>query len=258
MRPAPIVALLTDFGHRDPYVGVMKARVLSFARSAQLVDISHEVPPQDLVRASFQLEQSVPYFPSGTVYLCVVDPGVGTSRRPLVVETERCTFVCPDNGILSRCLPLCGELKQIVELPTPDSASATFHGRDIFAPAAGQLAAGKPPAELGTTVADLLSLDFMAAVSTPASLEVSVLCVDHFGNIIFDLARDPGWASLELGTLYSVGDRKVPFARTYGEVGSGEPLLLWNSEDYLELATSGGNAQREWGLTPGQRVRFTT
>ncbi len=251
-----LVALLTDFGHHDPYVGVMKARILESCPAARLVDLTHLIPPQDVRRASFHLEQSVPYFPRHTVFLAVVDPGVGSSRRALVVETEVATFVIPDNGILTRCLPLCGEPVRIVELPQPASASHTFHGRDIFAPAAGRLAAGTPALELGSPVDGLVELDFPPARSDADSLEVSVLSIDHFGNVVLDLPNRSGWEALEEGARIVFRDQTLPFARTYSEVSPGESLLLWNSENYLELACRQGRADQTWSLSQGERLHF--
>lgn len=249
-----MVALLTDFGHHDPYVGVMKARILAACPQARLVDLTHQIPPQDIRRASFHLEQSVPYFPKNTIFLAVVDPGVGSSRRALVVETESASFVIPDNGILTRVLPLCGDIQRIVELPQPESASSTFHGRDIFAPAAGRLAAGEPATNLGEPTQGLVELDFPPAKRDHLSLEVSVLSIDHFGNVVLDLPRKNGWDGLSAQVRFR--GETLPFVKTYSEVALGQSLLIWNSENYLELARRNGRADTEWSLTQGERLRF--
>lgn len=144
----PIITLLTDFGAKDPYVGVMKGVILGICPECQLVDLTHQVDPQNVAGGALQLERAVPYFPPGTIHLAVVDPGVGSSRRAIAVATDRAFFVAPDNGLLARALKD-HKITAIAELPLPEGASHTFHGRDLFAPAAACLAAGSAIGSLG-------------------------------------------------------------------------------------------------------------
>lgn len=252
----PVITLLTDFGHQDPYVGVMKGQILRLCPSARLVDLTHEVPAQDVRTASFHLEQSVPYFPPGTVHLAVVDPGVGTERRMIAVRTESAMFVAPDNGLLTRALRLVGPPLEVVELPVPEQSSSTFHGRDVMAPAAARLASGQRPGDLGPSGSKPVELEFPAACLTPGRVRASVLVVDHFGNVSFDLPRSVGAAFFHPGSRWRLQGRELVMARTYAEVSHGASLLLWSSHGLLELACRQASAHLEFGLAPGQTVEL--
>ncbi len=252
--PVPVVTLLTDFGHRDPYVGIMKGQILRFCPEAQLVDLTHEIPAQDIRSASFHLEQSVNSFPQGTIHLVVVDPGVGSARAMVAVKTATATFVAPDNGLLTRVLANFEAAETIVELPVPSDASSTFHGRDVMAPVAGRLARGDDLDNLGCGKQTLVSLEFPEAKMKPDSVEASVLAIDHFGNVTLDLARDVGAEVLIPGTAWKLGEAVIPMVRAYAEVELGAPLLLWGSPNLLELALRQGSAAERFRLSPGQRV----
>ncbi len=188
----PIVTLLTDFGLEDEYVGVMKGVILSIAPQVRLVDLTHSVPPQDVRRAALILMNAAPYFPPDTVHLAVVDPGVGTERRPIAVRTGRGTFVGPDNGLFSFVLAEM-ETWTAVELREPayrlPLVSTTFHGRDIFAPAAAHLASGVPVEALGPVVNNLATLPLPRLEIGESSLEGEILYADRFGNLVTSIGR---------------------------------------------------------------------
>lgn len=252
----PVITLLTDFGLQDSYVASMKGQILKICPHAQLVDISHEIAPHDIRAAGFQLEQVAPYFPDGTVHLAVVDPGVGTSRSMLAVRTPKAVFVAPDNGLLSRVLRLLGPPTELVELPVPEGSSATFHGRDVMAPAAAKLAAGAPVSSLGSPREHWMRLDDPAAEIGADKVTLSVLDIDRFGNVTFNLSRLEAVNLFTMGSSWSLQDQEVPMRSTYGEVEPGQPLLLWGSHDLLELACREGRGDSRWGLQTGQRVEL--
>ena len=219
-----------------------------------MVDLTHQVLPQSIAEGSYYLQQSVAQFPQGTVFLAVVDPGVGSSRKAIAATAGGYFFVAPDNGLLSEVISQLGGLEQAVELELPADASNTFHGRDVFAPAAGKLAAGTALSDLGRTVTDLMASTGRTTIFRERQLEVTVLTVDHFGNVIFDFPARRGWEQLQSGNKFLIRGKRITFSPTYSRVLLGESLLLWNSSQYLELAVRNGNAAKEWGLKVGDRV----
>lgn len=249
----PVLALLSDFGHLDPYVGIMKGEILKLCPRANLVDLSHQVSPQCVKQGAFLLQQALASFPAGTIFLCVVDPGVGSSRDAVAVKAGDFFFVAPDNGLLSRALRHLGDQETVV-LETPEKASRTFHGRDIFAPAAGRLAAGIPLEKLGKGRSELVIGSDLAALEGP-SWDLEILHIDHFGNVIFDCPRSRAPRDLKLGERFTYASRSLPFAGTYSDVSSQESLFLWNSADHLELAVREGSAARAWDLKIGESCR---
>ena len=251
----PIVTLTTDFGNADGYVGQMKAVLLSICPDLRVVDLSHDVPAQAIGAGAFLLETASAPFPAGTIHIAVVDPGVGTSRRRLVVRTAQHTFVLPDNGLVSRVLdhaPGFHAWALDAAHYRRDAVSATFEGRDIFAPAAAWLARGVAPERFGPEVHDPVRLPASPIPSSGESV-VPVLWVDRFGNVVLDVARTalpPGAVPrvrLSGGTL----DRLV---RTYEEAAPAQPVLLFGSTGYLEIAVPGGRADAALNLALGDRV----
>jgi S-adenosyl-L-methionine hydrolase (adenosine-forming) len=217
------------------YVGVMKAVILSVNPAAQLVDLTHEVPPQDVRAGAFLLAQAMAWCPRGTVHLAVVDPGVGTARRAIAVESAGQFFVGPDNGLLSLAAK---KISRAVILNIPRTASATFHGRDVFAPAAARLSLGEKLESLGRPAGRLLQLP---------KARGEIVWIDHFGNLITDLKTLKG--ELRAGDF-----RTRKLHRTYGEVGSGEPLALLGSHGFVEIAVRNGSAEKLLGISRGARV----
>ncbi|HWO12599.1 MAG TPA: SAM-dependent chlorinase/fluorinase [Polyangiaceae bacterium] len=250
-----IITLLTDFGLSDPFVGIMKGVILSRFRAASVVDLCHGIPPQSVADGAFWLERSYRWFPPGTVHVAVVDPGVGSERRILAARRDGHIFLAPDNGLLAASLTGVGaELRALdpgrLGLPAP---SATFHGRDVFAPFAAELASG------GLAFADVGA----PAIAEPCvlaapRLEAGALCgavvtVDRFGNLITNLDRTSLEATGARRVL--VGGREVPLRRTYADVAHGELLAVINAFEVLELAIRDGSAERQLGLGRGTPVR---
>jgi S-adenosylmethionine hydrolase len=233
------IALLTDFGLTDPYVGVMKGVIATIAPGVPTVDVTHGVPPQDVRVGALFLDAAWPHFPAGTVFLCVVDPGVGTARRPVVARAGERWFVGPDNGLFT-LLPD-PEVRAIVAAaPLP---SRTFHGRDLFAPVAARLALTQ--AFDGPLVGDPVRL----AIPAPRGDRGEVLYVDHYGNCVTNLpGRDDG--------LVRVGERRLRVVRAYGEAALGEAVALTGSTDRLELAVRDGDAANELQIAPGEEVSW--
>jgi S-adenosylmethionine hydrolase len=275
-EPTRRIALLTDFGSVDTYVGVMKGVISGIAPHAEILDVNHGVPPGDIRRAAFQLWQAVPYFPQGTIFVVVVDPGVGTARRPLAVEWETHTVIAPDNGVLTYLMAAAAP-SQAVSLDNPDfhldAVSTTFHGRDVFSPAAAHLGCGVAIERLGSKSADLVRFPLPTlSGSGRDSLRGEILHLDHFGNAVTSLGRlqrredkiefSP-WlptateASLprELWLMHESG-LGLPLLSTFGDIDPGRPLAYIGSESLVEIAVNRGHAGEQLGLSPGQSVQL--
>ena len=258
----PIVALLSDFGSRDHYAGTMKGVILGICPDAALVDISHDIPPHDLERAAIELAAAVPYFPAGSVFLVVVDPGVGSSRRGVAVDTGDHRFVAPDNGVLSRVFERTPP-ERVVELTerryARPTVSRTFEGRDRFAPAAAWLAKGIQLSVLGRPVHDFVSLDLPIATTTVGAIEGAVVCVDRFGNLRTNIQRDAVERLATTGTIdILVGGHMVGrLVETYAEIGADEVCALFGSTDHLEIAANAVSAAERLGLNTDATVRVT-
>jgi len=260
----PVVALLTDFGTRDHYAGTMKGVVLGICPDATLVDISHDVPPHDVLTASLELAASYKYFPAGTVFLVVVDPGVGSSRRPLAAEVGDYRFVAPDNGVLSAVFKDAPP-KRVVELTerrfARPTVSRTFEGRDRFAPAAGWLAKGTELKAMGRSVADFVRLTIADPSVSETTVRGEVLRVDRFGNLITNIDRRsferlgrPGEAAFEIRAGAHLVGRLVS---TYSEIAPGEVCSLFGSTDHLEVAANSASAAETLALGRGATVTVT-
>jgi len=257
-----IVTLTTDFGTADTFVGVMKGVILSLAPDAVLVDLTHEIPPQDAMAGALALESAVEYYPRGTLHVAVVDPGVGTDRLPIAISTERATFVGPDNGIFTLALRKT-PLRQAVRLSNSTyfrhPVSATFHGRDIFASVAGHLAAGVPFRSLGDPIDRVVELALPEPKWKGEELELRVLWIDRFGNLVTNLDR-PTFDRTGLPesvTLHAGGLTVHGICRTFGDVGRGEPVAYFGSGGRLEVAVREGSAQEASGARRGDCVVLT-
>jgi S-adenosylmethionine hydrolase len=257
--PRPIIALLSDFGTRDHYVGTMKAVVLALCPEASLVDISHEIPPHDVLAGALELGAAYEFFPPGTVFLVVVDPEVGAKRRPIAAAVQDYTFVAPDNGVLT-CVFRASPPTLIVELTEQKYArptiSRTFEGRDRFAPAAAWIAQGVPLASLGPALTNPRLLDIPTAVRREDGIAGEVLRVDHFGNLITNVGRKTFDDLLSGGrVVVRVGSDDITrVVNTYAEVAPGELCALFGSTDHLEIAVNAGSAAERLGLGRGARV----
>ncbi len=247
----PIITLTTDFGLADPYVGAIKGVILRIVPSATLIDLTHQIAPQNVRHAAYLLGRVVPYYPHGTVHLVVVDPGVGSLRRPLAVATEEAYFVGPDNGVLSYAL--CNPSAQAFALDRPEywlpEPSNTFHARDIFAPVAAHLAQGVSIAELGSPVSESVCLPLPEPHRiSDTHLQGEVVYVDVFGNLITNLPGD--WLSGREWAIRTGDATIIGIQRAYADVAEGAPLALVSSAGTLEIAVRDGSAARHFGLGP--------
>jgi S-adenosyl-L-methionine hydrolase (adenosine-forming) len=252
------ITLLTDFGTSDVYVGIMKGAIAKIAPNARIIDLTHDIPPQNLSCTRFSLMSAYPYFPAGTIHVVVVDPGVGSQRRAIAVELSDGIVVAPDNGVVGGVLSQPNQtVKQAVSLTNPDywrvaRPSSTFHGRDIFAPVAAYLANGVPLPALGEAIApeSLVQLPVPQWQRTGLQLVGSIQAIDHFGNAITTIpatAVNGRWQ-------VQVGDRYLPGHQTYAEVRPGDAIGLIGSHGFVEVAVNRGNAQALLNLAEGDRV----
>jgi len=258
----PIITLLSDFGLRDPYVAEMKAVILSLCPQACLVDISHEVEKFNVRMGAFVLASSASYFPKGTVHVAVVDPGVGTKRRAILVEAGQAFFVGPDNGLLLLAAER-QEIRHVYNITNRrfmlSHVSRTFHGRDIFAPAAAHLASGCKPSDFDSEIHDYLVPKFVKPRLTRKALLGEVLHIDDFGNIVTNISRaEFEKTGIQEGEMlrFRLRDKviKLRFCSTYGEVPIGNSLALIGSHDFLEISTNQGNASKKFGARVGDTV----
>ncbi len=258
MRPA-IITLTTDFGTTDHYVGEMKGVILSMAPRAAIVDITHEIPAHDVMEAGWVLRHACGAFPRGSVHVAVVDPGVGTSRRPIIAKAAGRWFVGPDNGIFAWVFAE-HPPSEIRLLTSARRISATFHGRDLFAPAAARLASGKAAASLGPKIKRWLRLE----IPRPEKLRrgrmrATVIHVDRFGNVILNLTREEiaamgGLARGARMTLLAGRRRVSHHVRTYAQIPAGGVATLINSAGHLELAANCARADRKLGVARGKTI----
>lgn len=265
-----IITLLTDFGMHDPYVGVMKGVILGINPDVRLVDLTHEIAPQDIRGGAWALASAAPYFPHDTVHLVVVDPGVGSARRAIAAHLGKLYFVGPDNGLVSFIWHYLSDAERagavFIELTNPryrlPDTSMTFHGRDIFAPAAAQLSAGLPIEELGPVIGaepgsanGIILIDMPRVERQGTALVGTIIAIDHFGNAISTIS------AADLRTLggtpsVQIGQTRIPtISRTYAAVPDGQPLALTGSSGYLEVAVRNGDAARRLGISLGDSIR---
>jgi hypothetical protein len=251
------IALLTDFGLSDVYVGVMKGVIAQINPNLRVIDLNHQIPPQNIAAASYCLREAYPYFPLETVYVAVVDPGVGSHRRCIAVQFSRGYLVGPDNGIFS------GILQQdtvilAVELTKSQywraiAPSTTFHGRDIFAPVGAYLATKVPLLELGTQIdaQTLVSLPVASYDQTGEIIEGSIQYIDNFGNLITNI---PYQAVIARDWWVEVRDSKVVSQNSYSDVEPGKPVAVIGSHGWVEIAVNCGNAALQFQIGWGDRV----
>ena len=246
----PIVTLTTDFGTGDYYVGAMKGAILRIAPATHLIDISHQIPPQDVLAAAFVLRHAAGEFPPGTLHLAVVDPGVGTQRRPLALASDDQLWVGPDNGLFSFVLDRNDTrvhhiTRRDICSPRP---SGTFHGRDIFAPIAAHLSRGLNLAEVGPPISNPVRLPETAPNKSTEQIAGQIIHVDRFGNLVTNIAAadiEPWGTALRirLGAYVFAG-----LSPTYAAVDEGAPLTLLGSVGLLEISVNGGSAAQQLGL----------
>ncbi len=257
-----LVTLLTDFGTRDYFVGALKGALLSVSPHAQLVDLTHEIAAHDIAGGAFTLLAAYAAFPPGTIHVAVVDPGVGSARRPVVVATNDYFFVGPDNGLFSY---VCARAIDARVFHLTNEAyfrapvSSTFHGRDIFAPVAGALANGVRPEELGAQITDYERLAPLAPARAPdGTLTAAVIHIDRFGNCITNITRaDLPAQTMAHGIVIQVGAQQVRSVRRFfaeGDSGGCEVFAIWGSAGFLEIAATRAPAAQLLGVKRGQRI----
>lgn len=253
----PLITLLTDFGLQDEYVGVMKGVILSIQPNAQIVDICHDIPPQNVLAAASMIEAAYGYFPAGSIHVLVIDPGVGTQRRLIAVQAEGHTFLAPDNGLLTHIL----KKKPLEDIRLIDQrewylphVSNTFHGRDIFAPVAAHLANGRPFQLIGPAIdpsSCILLNGLRTRYSEDGTIHGTILYVDRFGNLVTNVTQE------DIDRLSASGDNLIirigghqieGLQRSYGFVPKESPLALIGSRGRLEIAICGGNAAQKLGV----------
>jgi len=277
MPPRPIITLLTDFGEKDTYVGAMKGVILSIAPDAQIVDISHEIAPQDIKQAAAILDGIYQYYPEHSVHVIVVDPGVGSERKPIALRGERGTCLAPDNGVLSYIhtkephSPVFALDRQEYWLPLP---SNTFHGRDIFSPVAAHLSVGVPIQELGTPIIRIVTFPLPSVLVTETTIKGEVVKIDNFGNALTNigqlqwLSKDAlrftpqvGWELLSPVTLDARQVRIIcgwhtltGIHQNYTQVAIGQLVAVVGSNKELEIAVNQGRASDALSIQPGHSV----
>jgi S-adenosylmethionine hydrolase len=257
-----IISLLTDYGLLDPFVGEMKAVILSICPDARIIDITHQVQKFDVRLGSFLLAGAAPYFPAGTVHVGVVDPGVGSSRRAIVVETARAVYVGPDNGLLVPAAQR-EEILHVYELTNRSlmrkEVSATFHGRDVFAPAAAHLASGKLPRDCGPEISDYMQPSYAQPRFEGKTITCEVFHIDGFGNIVTNVSNGIERLGLAFGDKVSLtfGKKRLRarFVRTYSDLKDKEFGILLGSHGFFEVACREASAADRLRVRIGSVVR---
>jgi S-adenosylmethionine hydrolase len=256
-----LITLLTDFGTRDGYPAIMKGVILGIAPAVKIVDITHEVAPQDVREAAFTLARTAPWFPPGSVHVAVVDPGVGSARRALAARLGEQLYVTPDNGLISLVYHQTvqsGTAVELVQLDRPQfwltQVSRSFHGRDVFAPVAAYLANGVPLNELGSPLTDPLLLPIAEPQQTSTGWQGEVIHIDHFGNLGCNL-RQRHLAGLTQPVLKIAG-HSAPLVRAYADAQPGQLVALLDSAGWLSLAVVNGSAAQALGAKPGDAVEL--
>ncbi|HID96156.1 MAG TPA: hypothetical protein EYP53_08920 [Candidatus Latescibacteria bacterium] len=258
-RMSRIITLTTDFGTRDGYAGAMKGVILRINPEVWVVDVTHEIEPHDIAGAAFVIAGAYRYFPEETVHLVVVDPGVGGERRPIIVRTEDYLFVGPDNGVFSLIYRR-EKRSRVIEISNPDlmlpEVSDTFHGRDIFAPAAAHMSKGVELSRFGKEITDYVQIPFDEPRIKGDRLEGQIIHIDRFGNLITNLSRDIFEAFVgERNFRIEVESKTLNrVCRSYSEVREGELLVIFGSLGLLELSVNCGNAAELLRLRGGERI----
>lgn len=256
----PIITLTTDFGQKDGFIGVMKGVIWGIVPEAQIADITHEIEPQNIRQGAYALWRAVPFFPEGSVHIAVIDPGVGTQRRPIGLRIGKQYYIVPDNGLITPFL-VDGESAQesieIVHLNNPDywlpEVSRTFHGRDIFAPTGAHLAKGVPLNGLGSPISDPVRLAFSKPEQTDRGWVAHITIIDVFGNLTTDLPAE--YLSPEKEYAFKIGDQTIQgLVPSYGHRAVDELIAVVDSENYIEISVVNGNAAKATGSHVGDIV----
>lgn len=254
-----VITLLTDFGLQDVYVGVMKGAIATINPSLRVIDLTHQILPQNILAGRFCLMNAYSYFPQGTVHLAIVDPGVGSQRQGIAIQFKEGYLVGPDNGLFSGILEFSPALAAVhlthSQYWRTSDPSSTFHGRDIFAPVAAHLASGVPLQDLGESInpAHLVRLSPPSFEKTPTTITGYIQYIDRFGNLITNI---PSAAIALSNWQLIIKDVVIPSKKTYSDVSPGEALALLGSHGWLEIAVRDGNAQTQLHLDWGEPIQL--
>jgi hypothetical protein len=262
MQPNPIITLTTDFGVKDPFVGIMKGIMLNINPSVNIVDITHNISPQNIMEAAITIGMSFEYFPHKTIHVVVVDPGVGSIRRPIIVLTDYYCFIGPDNGVFSQIYNVKHEILLVTHITSEHyfiKESSTFHGRDIFAPVAAWLSKGIDIIKFGDLITDYVSIPIPSpTVSERNIIEGEVIYIDRFGNAITNIKTqkiEDLYGNNPQGRLkVIVKGKEMPVKNHYSETEGKGLYSLINSFDCLELFVYRGSASSDFGITIGEKV----
>jgi S-adenosylmethionine hydrolase len=256
----PVITLTTDFGTTDHYVGTMKGVILRHCPQAQIIDITHEVPPFSIYTGAYAIEQAAPYFPEGAAHIVVVDPGVGTARKPLVVAARNQYFIAPDNGVLSLITGGGNDFKAF-EIARPDllhpDMSSTFHGRDLFAPTAAALAGKRfMPQDVGPELDGIIQIaEMWPKRIRPDWWHGKLLSIDRFGNVITNFKAADFLGIQRQSFRLEIGSYMITrYYNTFGEAPAGQPFVYAGSSSYLEVGMNQESAARELGASVGQSI----
>jgi len=255
-----IITLTTDFGLADPYVAEIKAVILGINSIVEIVDISHQIEKFNIRMGAYVLAAAAPYFPKGTIHVAVIDPGVGTKRKPILVETENGFFIGPDNGVLALAAKKQG-IKHVYEIANPKymlpKVSTTFHGRDIFAPAAAHLSKGILPSEFGPEIHRIIKPKFARISRKDSMLIGEIIHVDSFGNIVTNFtAKELESAGVKEDMKLKIGNivLRLRLCKAYAEVPVKKPLAIIGSHDFLEISVNQGNAAETFRAKVGDKI----
>jgi S-adenosylmethionine hydrolase len=256
MASGRIITLTTDFGYKDPFVGEMKGIVLTINPDVSIVDVTHDIDPQDVEQGAFIIGTSCRYFPIGTVHVAVVDPGVGSERRAIIVEADGSYYVGPDNGIFSYIISSSKSLKAVhitEEKYMLSKDSPTFQGRDLFAPVAAWLSKGLSIESFGPAIADIKRFEIPSPIIEKAKITGSVIYIDRFGNAITNIRKDD-ISSFGEHLKVEVKGEDVRFLKYYAQADVGALACLVNSSGHLEIFVNRGSAAREFDISKGEKV----
>ncbi len=258
MQDRPIITLTTDFGYEDPFAGVMKGVILKINPRAGIVDITHGIRPHDIREAAYTIGTNYRYFPDDTIHVVVVDPGVGSNRRPIMVLTEHHYFIGPDNGVFTHICNASHDILEVIHITADhyflSSHSPTFHGRDVFAPIAAYLSRGVGMLKFGEPITDYQKIDLPVPSVTPDGvLQGEVIHIDRFGNAITNITKADIGMTGRLKAMF--GEIEVPLKKFYSDAPDGSLCCLLNSSDHLELFIDRGSAASKYNISPGDQVR---
>lgn len=254
-----IITILTDFGTKDPYAGIMKGIILKINPDARIIDITHEIPDHDIKNASLTIGYAYGYFPKGTIHVAVVDPGVGGDRKNIAVKTANYIFIGPDNGIFSLALSKekIIEIREIEKFPFVfDKVSNTFHGRDVYAPCAAFLTAGKKFSDIGRVLSDYTKIVYPVPKYKGNSLTGEIVLIDSFGNMVTNISEHSfkSFTGRNPFEIYFASERFTTLDNRYIDVPPGKPLVLFGSSGYLEISMNGKSAAEYFMASEGASV----